>query len=162
MPVYEYRCRCGGRFERFEPLSAAAGPIHCPDCGAAEARRVPSPFARLGRADPGPDRTKWPRTWEELGHGDRETIARWQRIVERRLELEERHPELAPPPTRPVASHEHPGHRHDHGHPASPHWHDRPSAPAASATRSAEEPDRRASRSPEPEISVGPASEAPA
>ncbi|HWP63171.1 MAG TPA: zinc ribbon domain-containing protein [Candidatus Binatia bacterium] len=130
MPVYEYRCRCGERFDRFEPLSAAAGPIDCPSCGATEARRVPSPFARLGLADPGPDRSAWPRTWEAVGHGDRETIARWQRLVERRLDLERRHPELAPPPAKPVASHEH---HHPHG-----------SAPVAS------EPDRaeRAKRGP--------------
>ncbi|MER3418122.1 MAG: hypothetical protein C4343_03210 [Chloroflexota bacterium] len=115
MPLYEYRCRCGGRFERFEPLSAAAGPIECPTCGATEARRVPSPFARLGLADPGPDRSTWPKTWEAVGHGDRETIARWQRIVDRRLELERRHPELAPPPQTPVTSHEHV----HHGGPAS-------------------------------------------
>jgi putative FmdB family regulatory protein len=112
MPVYEYRCRCGERFERFEPLSAAGGAVDCPACGKAEARRIPSPFARLGLADPGPDRSSWPTTWEAVGHGDRETIARWQRVVERRLELEARHPELAPPPVAPVASHEHshPGH----------------------------------------------------
>lgn len=107
MPLYEYRCRCGGRFDRFEPLSAAAGPVECPTCGETAARRVPSPFARLGLADPGPDRSAWPKTWEAVGHGDRETIARWQRLVERRLELERRHPELAPPPPEPVASHEH-------------------------------------------------------
>lgn len=157
MPVYEYRCRCGGRFERFEPLSAAAGPIHCPDCGAAEARRVPSPFARLGRVDPGPDRASWPRTWEELGNGDRETIARWQRIVDRRLELERRHPELAPPPTPPVASHEH----HGHVRSSSAHLHRHSHPPTASAARSVDEAGRRSEGSSEPATSVGPPSEAP-
>ena len=76
---------------------------------------MPSPFARLGLADPDPDRSTWPKTWEAVGHGDRETIARWQRIVDRRLELERRHPELAPPPQTPVTSHEHV----HHGGPAS-------------------------------------------
>ncbi len=117
MPVYEYRCRCGARFERFEPLSAAAGPVECAVCGARDARRVPSPFARLGHADLGPDRSTWPTSWEAVGRGDRETIARWQRIVDRRLELERRHPELAPPPQRPVASHEH---HHHHGPASTP------------------------------------------
>ena len=135
MPLYEYACAaCGSCFDRLAPIGEAAELAMCPSCGGEEARRVPSIFAPFGRADPGPGRSAWPRTWEQVGHGDRETIARWQRTVASRLELERRNPELAPPPQPAVASHEHP---HGHGHPHA-NGHDTGAAPKASPSSGAD------------------------
>ncbi len=46
MPVYEYQCAaCGERFSRFfRSQSAAAAPVDCAGCGAADARRLISAF----------------------------------------------------------------------------------------------------------------------
>ena len=46
MPVYEYQCAgCNERFSRFfRSQSAAAAPVACAACGAAEARRLISAF----------------------------------------------------------------------------------------------------------------------
>jgi putative FmdB family regulatory protein len=45
MPIYEYRCEaCAKEFETMRPLSEAANPAQCPDCGA-PAQKLPSVFA---------------------------------------------------------------------------------------------------------------------
>ena len=142
MPIYEYACDCGYRFERLARLADADGPPPaCPVCGAAGTRRVPSVAALLGQATVPPGREAAPRSWEQTNHGDRDTIRHWQRTLEQRGKLEEKYPELAGD-SRAVLAHEGryaaaplragdpapPAHRHPHGH-AHPH----PQAPASAA-----------------------------
>jgi putative FmdB family regulatory protein len=119
VPIYEYACGCG---ERFEVLArAGAPPPGCPSCGGQPVRR-PSAVTLGGRARVGPGPEQAPRTWEQTGGGDRETILHWQRTLERRAKLEERHPELAAPRT-PVLAHEGPyaaAPLHAHPHPHDP------------------------------------------
>jgi putative FmdB family regulatory protein len=117
VPVYVYACSCGARWEELASLDARGPSRPCPTCGSQEtAHRVPSAFSAPRRIDLGPDRSSWPRSWEAVNRGDPETVAYWRRTIERRLELERRHPELAPPPSRPVWAHEGPA-----GHPS---WED--------------------------------------
>jgi putative FmdB family regulatory protein len=61
MPVYEYRCAaCGQAFSRyFKSQRAAAGPVACSQCGAAEVERTVSRFqlryslqSQIDRIDP--------------------------------------------------------------------------------------------------------------
>lgn len=103
MPIYEYDCTCGSRFEALVPRMAAPGPP-CPACGAAPHRR-PSAASLGGRADPGPGVAQAPRTWAETGYGDRETITYWRRALDDRRKLEEKYPELSGD-RRPVIAHE--------------------------------------------------------
>lgn len=106
MPLYEYACGCGTRFEKVVPFAAADSPdLACPACGVPEPRRVIAPAALLGRASPPPGRDAAPRSWEQTGHGDRELIGEWHRTLEKRGRLEEKYPELAGD-TRPVLAHE--------------------------------------------------------
>jgi putative FmdB family regulatory protein len=146
MPIYEYACGCGYRFERLARIADAdAPPPACPACGTADCRRVPSVTALLGRAAVPPGRDAAPRSWEQTNHGDRDTIRHWQRNLEQRGRLEEKYPELAGD-NRAVLAHEGryaasplragdpaapappagdppgppPGHHHPHGH-AHPH-----------------------------------------
>ena len=141
MPIYEYACGCGQRFERLAKIGDGdAPPPTCPACGAAGARRVPSAAALLGRASVPPGRDAAPRSWEQTNHGDRDTIGHWQHNLEQRGKLEEKYPELAGD-QRAVLAHEgryaasplragdqaH-GNQHLHGH-AHPHA-PAPAAPA--------------------------------
>jgi putative FmdB family regulatory protein len=106
MPIYEYACGCGYRFERLARITDADdSSLACPDCGAPGCRRLPSASALLGRAALPPGRDAAPRSWEQTNHGDRETIRHWQRNLEQRGKLEEKYPELAGD-TRPVLAHE--------------------------------------------------------
>lgn len=108
MPLYEYSCPCGARFEKMVPFADADSPsLTCPACGAAGGRRLLSSAALLGRAAAPPGREAAPRSWEETNGGDRDTILRWQRTLERRRKLEEKYPELSGD-TRPVLAHEGP------------------------------------------------------
>lgn len=108
MPLYEYACGRGHRFERLVPFADADSPsLACPFCGAAECRRLPSSAALLGRAAPPPGRDAAPCSWEETHGGDRDTILHWQRTLEQRRKLEEKYPELSGD-TRPVLAHEGP------------------------------------------------------
>ncbi|GAA4846933.1 zinc ribbon domain-containing protein [Saccharopolyspora rosea] len=135
MPIYEYRCDCGTRFERL--LRTRDCPDQpCPRCGASAAK-VPSALSLGGQADAGLPRERMPQTWRGTYEGDREYVTRLRRDWARRERLEERHPELAGD-TRPVLAHEgrfhgaplragdpipprhgH-GHGHGHGHTATP------------------------------------------
>ncbi|MGH9055808.1 MAG: FmdB family zinc ribbon protein, partial [Acidimicrobiales bacterium] len=107
MPVYEYRCQCGQRYSELMPLAAGgAGPPAawpCPSCGG-PGRRVVSGFANPGGASPGPDRSRWPTTWEATNRGDRDTIRHWQKAIETRMRHEEHDPGLGTQPAAPVLS----------------------------------------------------------
>lgn len=105
MPVYEYSCGCGHRFETL--VSADAPAPACPACGGVPRRRPPSRVALTGRATLPPGREQAPRSWEQTNGGDRETILYWQRTLEQRQKLEEKYPELAGD-SRPVLAHEGP------------------------------------------------------
>jgi putative FmdB family regulatory protein len=51
MPIYEYLCRrCGNRFSLLRPMREADAPTPCPECGAAETKRLPSLVAARGAA----------------------------------------------------------------------------------------------------------------
>lgn len=93
MPLYDYRCPCGARFEMMVPSWSSPAP-DCPLCGATTARRPPSP-AMHGRAKAPTPMSAAPQSWEGVRRGDRETVTRWRREVERRQEFEARHPEHA-------------------------------------------------------------------
>jgi putative FmdB family regulatory protein len=141
MPIYEYACGCGYRFERLARIADADAPAPtCPACGTAGCPRVPSAATLLGRAAVPPGRDAAPRSWEQTNHGDRDTIRHWQRNLEQRSKLEEKYPELAGD-NRAVLAHEGryaasplragdpaapadapPGHTHPPGH-AHPHSH---------------------------------------
>lgn len=50
MPVYEYLCeKCGG-FQSSQPVTRAAAPQPCPDCGAPARRALALPHVRGSRA----------------------------------------------------------------------------------------------------------------
>lgn len=102
MPIYDYRCDCGLRFERLIGRDAPAPA--CPECGGA-ARKVPSRPALHGRADAGLAKEQMPQTWRGTYHGNREYVTGMQRKWEQRERLEAKHPELRGD-TRPVAAHE--------------------------------------------------------
>jgi putative FmdB family regulatory protein len=102
MPIYDYRCDCGLRFERLMGRDAPAPA--CPECGAAT-RKVPSRPALHGQADPGLAKEQMPQTWRGTYNGNREYLTAMQRKWDQRQRLEAKHPELAGD-TRPVAAHE--------------------------------------------------------
>jgi putative FmdB family regulatory protein len=91
VPVYDYACSCGTRFELMVPSWSSPAP-DCPDCGTATTRRPPSP-AMHGRAAPPTAMSAAPQSWEGLNNGDRDTITHWRRTVEARQEFESRNPE---------------------------------------------------------------------
>ena len=104
MPVYEYRCGCGGSLEVLTNPGAPAPT--CPSCGR-QTRKLVSGFAVGGRADPGLSQSEMPQTWKGTHGGNREYIASLQRQWERRQRLEDRYPELAGD-RRPILAHEGP------------------------------------------------------
>lgn len=130
MPLYDYHCPQGHRFERMAPLEVGASQL-CPACGELSPK-VPSRFAIGGRADPGLAMDQMPQTWRGTHHGNREYIGRLQRQWERRQKLEDKHEELRGD-RRPIIAHE--GRFHDkplragdsaHSHPqghSHPHPH---------------------------------------
>ena len=103
MPMYQYACDCGHRFEAL--VRQIDGPS--PDCGLCgdTPRRVPSAVAHIGRADPGPSHADAPKSWRATNNGDRETVQHWHKQMTKRQKLEERNPELAGD-RRPVLAHE--------------------------------------------------------
>lgn len=136
MPLYDYACACGNRFEALVPFVALAEAADspappCPACGGAPRRMLPSRVALLGRATPPPARGRAPTSWEQTNGGDRETILHWQHTLEQRQKLEDKYPELAGD-SRPVLAHEGPfaaeplraddphSHPHSHSHRGRP------------------------------------------
>ncbi|MQA12704.1 MAG: zinc ribbon domain-containing protein [Pseudonocardiaceae bacterium] len=127
MPIYEYRCECGVRFEQLVQRTDAAAP-GCPRCGG-DTAKIPSSFALGGRADAGLSREQMPQTWKGTYGGDREYVSGLRRQWDKREKLEAHHPELAGD-SRPIVAHEGryegnplragdpgaPGHGHGHGH----------------------------------------------
>ncbi|MGO4587584.1 zinc ribbon domain-containing protein [Paenarthrobacter sp. 2TAF44] len=103
MILYDFACQNGHHFEAGLATMASANPP-CPRCGAETSRR-PSRLNIGGRASAGPSREQMPRSWNAVRQGDRETIAHWHRVAERREALEERYPELAGD-RRPILAHE--------------------------------------------------------
>jgi putative FmdB family regulatory protein len=149
MPIYEYDCGCGHRFETLARSVDSPAPP-CPACGGVPRRRPASRVALLGRARLPPGRDRAPRSWEQTNGGDQETILHWQHALEQRQKIEEKYPELADD-TRPVLAHEGPyateplragpqdqagdaghapAHGHAHGH---AHGYGRPARPASTA-----------------------------
>lgn len=104
MPLYEYRCTCGGLIELLSSPSAASPT--CPDCGA-QTRKQISAFAVGGRANPGLSQSEMPQTWQGTYAGNPEYVTALQHQWEQRQRLEERHPELRGD-RRPVVAHEGP------------------------------------------------------
>lgn len=102
MPIYDYVCACGNRFEALVPSHTSPAP-RCA-CGA-QPRRRPSAARLGGVADPGPSRDQAPKSWRSTGCGERETVAYWHQQMTRREKLEEKYPELAGD-RRPVLAHE--------------------------------------------------------
>lgn len=153
MPIYEYACSCGHRFETLARTVDSPAPP-CPACGGVPRRRPASRVALLGRATLPPRREEAPRSWEETNGGDRETILHWQHTLEQRQKIEEKYPELAAD-NRPVLAHEGPyaaeplragppgqahaaGHPHPHGHPHPARAAPEPGQPPSSSAPSAE------------------------
>jgi len=102
VPLYDYRCSAGHRFEAMAPLTAPGSGV-CP-CGA-DAVKVPSRVA-LGRvADTGRPRELMPQTWRGTYEGNREYLGELRREWGTRQKLEEKHPELAGD-QRPILAHE--------------------------------------------------------
>lgn len=91
MPLYDYACACGARFELMVASWSTPAPA-CPSCGGDTVRRPPSP-AIGGRAAPPPAMSTAPQSWAGVGSGDQETINAWRRRVEARQEFESRNPE---------------------------------------------------------------------
>ncbi|WP_448627771.1 FmdB family zinc ribbon protein [Geodermatophilus sp. URMC 64] len=127
VPLYDYRCTAGHRFEAMAPL-AASDTAACP-CGAS-AVKVPSRVALAGQADPGRPMELMPQTWRGTYEGNREYLGQLRREWGARQKLEEKHEELRGD-QRPILAHE--GRYHgaplragdpvpDHSH-AHPHSH---------------------------------------
>ncbi|MFC4947925.1 FmdB family zinc ribbon protein [Pseudonocardia sp. GCM10023141] len=93
MPVYDYACACGARFELLVPSWRSPAP-DCPTCGAETVRRPPSP-AMHGSAAPPPAMSSAPQSWEGVQRGDREYVTKWRRALDARQEFESRNPEHA-------------------------------------------------------------------
>jgi putative FmdB family regulatory protein len=102
MPLYDYRCEQGHRFEAMAPL-AAGERASCP-CGA-DAVKVPSRISLGGTADPGRPMELMPQTWRGTYEGNREYLGQLRREWGARQKLEEKHPELAGD-RRPIVAHE--------------------------------------------------------
>jgi len=102
VPIYDYRCGCGRRFEVIQSLTAPDP--GCPDCGGPSAR-VPAAPALGGRASAGRSQEYMPQTWRGTRGGNREHLTELRREWAARERLEAKHPELAGD-TRPVLAHE--------------------------------------------------------
>jgi putative FmdB family regulatory protein len=134
VPLYDYRCARGHRFEAMAPLGASEH-ADCP-CGAA-AVKVPSRITLGGVADPGRPMELMPQTWRGTYEGNREYLGELRREWGARQKLEEKYEELRGD-RRPVLAHEGrfhgaplragdplpgaaaPTHAHAHGHGHSP------------------------------------------
>lgn len=91
VPIYDFACACGARFELLVPSWSSPAP-DCPVCDSEVRRRPPSP-AMVGRAAPPPAMSTTPQSWEGLNKGDRDTVTHWRKQAEARQEFESRHPD---------------------------------------------------------------------
>lgn len=103
MPIYDYACPSGHKFERLVPIAAGESQ-DCPACGEAAAK-VPSAVAITGLASPGLSLEQMPQTWKGTGGADPEYVGKLRRTWDRRKKLEETYPELQGD-RRPVLAHE--------------------------------------------------------
>lgn len=57
MPIYEYKCACGQKFEKLRPMSEYDKLSNCPECGKESGRLVSSSHFRMAECfrvvDPG-------------------------------------------------------------------------------------------------------------
>lgn len=142
MPMYDYRCADGHRFERNVALNDE-NVQPCPGCGRA-GTKVPSRVALGGTADVGRSMEQMPQTWRGTYGANREYVTGLRREWDGRQRLEDKHPELQgdrrpilahegrfenaplrkgdplPGPSSPATAHSHghshgPGHTHSHG-----------------------------------------------
>jgi putative FmdB family regulatory protein len=102
MPLYDYRCDRGHRFEAMAPI-AAADVAACP-CGA-EAVKVPSRVSLGGVAHAGRPMELMPQTWRGTYEGDREYLGHLRQEWTARQKLEDRYEELRGD-RRPIVAHE--------------------------------------------------------
>jgi putative FmdB family regulatory protein len=103
MPLYDYRCPAGHRFEQMAPI-AAGDRQDCPACGQASAK-VPSRVSLGGHADPGPAMDQMPQTWRGTHEGNPEYLGQLRRQWTDRQKLEDKYEELRGD-RRPVLAHE--------------------------------------------------------
>jgi len=102
MPLYDYRCDRGHRFEAMAPI-AAADVAACP-CGA-DAAKVPSRVSLGGVAHAGRPMELMPQTWRGTYEGDREYLGHLRQEWTARQKLEDRYEELRGD-RRPIVAHE--------------------------------------------------------
>ena len=102
VPLYDYRCAAGHRFEAMAPI-AASDRAACP-CGA-DGVKVPSRISIGGLADPGRSMEQMPQTWRGTYEGNREYLGQLRREWGARQKLEEKHEELRGD-RRPILAHE--------------------------------------------------------
>ncbi len=102
MPIYDYRCDLGHRFEAMAPI-AAGETARCP-CGAG-AIKVPSRINIGGLADAGRPMELMPQTWRGTYDGNREYLGQLRREWGARQKLEEKYDELRGD-QRPIIAHE--------------------------------------------------------
>ena len=102
MPLYDYRCAAGHRFEAMAPIAAGD---RCPCACGAEAVKVPSRISLAGQADPGRPMELMPQTWRGTYEGNREYLGQLRREWGARQKLEEKHEELRGD-RRPILAHE--------------------------------------------------------
>jgi putative FmdB family regulatory protein len=134
MPLYDYRCPAGHRFEQLAPIAASAQQ-DCPACGQTSAK-IPSRITLGGHADPGRAMDQMPQTWRGTYEGNPEYLGQLRRQWNDRQKLEEKYDELRGD-RRPVLAHE--GHYHAAplragDPPAPPRSNDPPAAPRAKPT----------------------------
>jgi len=103
MPLYDYRCDEGHRFER--NISLTDDEVqYCPGCGIPSAK-IPSRVALGGTAGTGRSMEQMPQTWRGTYDANREYVTELRREWDHRQRLEDKHPELQSD-RRPILAHE--------------------------------------------------------
>ncbi len=102
MPIYELECSLGHRIEVIQAISMAIP--SCPSCGS-EMNKLPSSFSIGKRAVLPPSPEAMPQTWKGTYDGNREYVNSLRKLVDERVKIEERYPELAGD-RRPILAHE--------------------------------------------------------
>lgn len=103
MPLFDYSCTCGHRFEKLVASWREGNPA-CTACGR-PSHRLPSRVSLTGGARPPVGEESAPQSWEGTGRGNREYITEWRRKLEHRKKFEDKHPEFASQ-REAVAAHE--------------------------------------------------------